>query len=311
MLSLDVSKTSLAAAFTDPQTRLPMWECSGPNAPSFIGQLLARTPQTSPWVMEPTGRYSLLVAKLAYAAGRRVLLAPPREAKQFLASLSPRAKTDKLDARGLGLFALSRQLSPYPVRTQAHERLAQLLTARRGLSQSVARLAQQQQELPEAAALLQGAIADLKRQRKALDALIAAERAALPETALLEQVPGIGPVTAAAVALCLVSKQFSAAQQFVSYVGLDIQVRQSGQRKGQVTLTHQGDAELRRLLYLCAQASLRVQGSPFRAHYQRERAKGLSSTAALCAVARKMARLCWSLVRHRSHYDPARVYSQS
>jgi len=68
-------------------------------------------------------------------------------------------------------------------------------------------------------------------------------------------------------------------------------VRQSGKKNGQTGLTKQGDGELRRLLYLAAQSNLRAKNSPFRAQYERERAKGLSSTAALCAVARKLARL--------------------
>ena len=73
-------------------------------------------------------------------------------------------------------------------------------------------------------------------------------------------------------------------------------------------MSKQGDAELRRLFYRCAQASLRAKESPFVAQYEREQKKGLSKTAALCAVARKMARLCWSLAHHETEYDPGRVY---
>ncbi len=89
-----------------------------------------------------------------------------------------------------------------------------------------------------------------------------------------------------------------------------VRVRQSGKKSGQLGLSKQGEAELRRLLYLAAQASLRAKDSPFKAQYERERAKGLSSTAALCAVARKIARLSWSLVAHGTSYDPQRVYKQ-
>ena len=76
-------------------------------------------------------------------------------------------------------------------------------------------------------------------------------------------------------------------------------------------MTKQGDAELRRLLYLCAKSSLRAKGSPFKDQYEREKAKGLSNKAALCAVARKMAKVCWSIVQHSTEYDPDRVYQQS
>jgi transposase len=91
---------------------------------------------------------------------------------------------------------------------------------------------------------------------------------------------------------------------FVAYIGLEVATHQSGKRG----LSRQGDAALRRLLYLCAQASLRAKDSPFKRQYDRERAKGVSRTAALCAVARKLAKLCWSLHAHDSVYDPNRVY---
>jgi transposase len=309
MFSLDVSKGTLSCALTDPATRRLQWERTVHNTPEQVERLLARVPAETPWVLEPTGRDSLSVAKQAVAAGRTVLMAPPRKAKQFLASVQSRAKTDRLDARGLGLFALSAALPPYPIRSEAMERLHQLLVARRGLSRALASLKQRLPELPHAKASLQPAIADLAARLKALDRQIAQERRQLPAARTLQQVHGVGPVTAAAVGACLTSKRFPKSDQFVAYVGLDIAKRESGQRKGERGLTRQGDAELRRLLYLCAQASLRAEGSPFRAQYERERQKGLATTAALCAVARKLAKVCWSLVAHGGEYDPARVYS--
>ena len=124
--------------------------------------------------------------------------------------------------------------------------------------------------------------------------------------------PGIGPVTAAALAACLTSHTFTHPDQFVAYVGLDVRVRDSGAHVGRRRLSKRGQPELRRLLYLCAQANLRRRdpGNPFKAQYERERAKGLSSTAALNAVARKLARTAWSLVTHGTTYDPARVLRQ-
>ncbi len=312
MFSLDVSQGTLATALMNATTRKPEWEMTVENTPQQVARLLARVPPEHPWVMEPTGRYSLVIAKQAVAAGRTVLMAPPKKAKRFLESVQSRAKTDRLDARGLGRYALWADLRPYPIPTQAVERLQQLLVARRGLSQSLASLQQRIPELPHAADALRGAVADLKANLAALDRQIAAERKQqLPQAAALQRVHGIGPVTATAVAACLVSKQFAGPAQFVAYLGLDVAVRDSGKRKGEAGLTKQGDAELRRLLYLCAQASLRAKGSPFRGQYERERAKGLPTTGALCAVARKMAKLCWSLIRHGSTYDPDRVYQQT
>ncbi len=119
-------------------------------------------------------------------------------------------------------------------------------------------------------------------------------------------------MTAVAVARCLTTKQFAHPDQFVAYIGLDVRVRESGQRRGQRTLTHQGDAELRRLLYLCALANVRARDAtnPFKVQYEREREKGLATTAALCAVARKLARVCWSLAAHGTQYEATRVQQQ-
>ena len=311
MLGIDVSKDQLATALIDPATKRARWQLDVSNDPKGIAQLLQRTPAEVAWVLEPTGRYSLSVAQQARAAGRVVLLAPARKARQFMASIQTRAKTDHLDCVGLGLFGLSRPLALYPINSETVERVQQLLRARRTLSESLAKVQQQLQELPHARAVLTQTATLLREQLKALDKQLASESQHFPAMKQLAQVHGIGLVTSAAVSACLKAKQFSRSSQFVAYIGLDIAIRQSGRRAGERGITREGDAELRRLLYLCAQASLRATGSPFRLQYERELAKGLSRTAALCAVARKMARLCWSMEHHGTTYDPTRVYRQN
>jgi transposase len=317
MLGIDVSKETLACALLNRASQQFRWEKSIPNSPAGVRQLLELTALTDPWVLEPTGRYSLSVAKQARAAGRTVLLAPPKKAKSYLRSLSDRAKTDRLDSRGLALFAASRPackpLAPYPIKSDAVERLDQLLTARRGIVEALACLKQQQGELPYAAGPLKEAVSALAQQRKELDRQIARltqDGGEFAGAAKLRQVDGIGPVTAAAVASRLVSRHFPRADQFVAYIGLDIGVIQSGKRKGERGLTKQGDGELRRLFFLCAQSTAFRPTSPFHALYQRELAKGRSRTAAICVVARKLARLCWSLLQHDTQYDRQRIYQQ-
>jgi transposase len=254
----------------------------------------------------------LQIAVEAQKAGQPVLLAPARKAKKFLESLQSRAKTDRLDGFGLARFGLSRPLTPYPIKSEAVDRVDQLLSARKGLSQALSSLRQQQKELSYAREALSPSIDKLASEVKALDQQIAQHikgEDAFEAAEALDEVPGIGPVTAAAVTSRLSAKQFDHPDKFVAYIGLDIGVVQSGKRKGDKGLTKQGDAEIRRLLYLCAQANLRIKGSPFKAQFERECAKGLSKTAALNAVARKLAKVCWSLHQHGTHYDPGRVHS--
>jgi transposase len=224
----------------------------------------------------------------------------------------------------------------------------QLLATRRGLSQSLTSLRQQRVALPLAADVLTPAITALEQQIAALDrqmkralgsatepspqralpaAAAAAPTVADPDTtaapavprshslataaAALMAVPGIGQVTAPALAACLVDKQFTHPDQFVAYVGLDLRVSQSGQRRGQFGLSKRGDAELRRLLYLAAMSAASSTHDPtFAEHYAREQAKGLAKAAALNAIARKLAKVARSIVTHGTAYDPARVDSQ-
>jgi transposase len=310
MLGIDVSKDQLVCSLLDPTSKQLLWERTVPNTRQGIEQLLHCTPAEVAWVLEPTGHYSTPVARQAHQAGRAVLLATPRRAQHFLQSLPHRAKTDRLDSRGLGLYALAVPLRPYPQPTPASERLQQLLLVRKSLAQDLARYQQQCQALPLGAALLAPVITATKQQLQELDRQIAAAQPDFPLMASLRKVPGIGVVTAAQVAQRLATNDFPHPDQFVSFIGLDVRVRQSGKRQGHQGLSKHGDAELRRLFFLCAQASLRAKDSPFVAQYEREPKKGLSKTAALCAVARKMARLCWSLAHHGTEYDPNRVYQQ-
>lgn len=311
MLGIDVGSRSLATAlWLSPQEPAPDWEREFPNCSRGIDHLLGATAPDVPWVVEPTGRYSLLVVQRAQAAGRKVLLAPPRQAKAFLRSISSRAKTDRLDGRGLALFGHSRPLRPFSLKSENVDQLDQLLSARRGLSRARARLKLQAAALPKAGEMLQPAIEALTGQLKVLDKQISAQVKEHQDFAMVEKivkVPGIGSVTAAAVVSRLSAKAFSHPDQFVAYVGLDIGIRQSGKRNGQTGITKQGDAELRRLLYVCAQASLRCKENPFKAQYERERQKGQTTTGALCAVARKLAQVCWSMHKHQTDYDPDRV----
>lgn len=315
ILSLDVSKDSLVATYSDRRSTSRK-RFTVPNTPTGVGKLLAKTPVECCWVLEPTGRYSNLAVDQARAAGRDVLIAEPRRAKAFLQSSHVRAKNDPLDSDGLNDYAEARPLPLYPRPTPALERTQQLLAARRGLSQSLSRLRQQSQELPLAAEILAPAAEQLKQQLQAIDAQLQAWCAA-PEHAAelgaaqrLDAVPGIGVVTAAAVNACLQRCVFSHPDQSVAYVGLDITVRNSGKKQGKREISQRGDAELRRLLYLAAQSNLRCKQSPFKDQYAREKAKGLTHTGAVCAVARKLAKVCWSLVKHGGEYAAERVGQQ-
>jgi transposase len=328
MLGVDVGKAELYGTWRDPATERVQWHGAVPNTEGGIRQLVRRAPE-SPGVVEPTGRYGEGLIRAAQAEGRTVLLAPTRQARAFLTAVQARAKTARVDSAGLALSGLRGRLRPYTLPSDEVDELKQLLAARRGLSQRRSALQQQEEALPRAAATLAPAIAALTQQIDMIDRQLAKLSAppkpltvsktttsapppspVLAAARTLRTVPGCGPVTAAALAACLVEKQFTHPDQFVAYLGLDIRVHHSGRRNGQFGLSKQGDAELRRLLYIAALSATQSRDTTFAQRYAREKAKGLATTAALNALARKLAKVAWSLVAHHSTYDPQRVDRQ-
>ncbi|WP_236589482.1 hypothetical protein [Ramlibacter aurantiacus] len=79
----------------------------------------------------------------------------------------------------------------------------------------------------------------------------------------------------------------------------------SGQRTGIRRLSKRGDTETRRLLYNAGMAGAKTD--TWRCIYERERAKGLSATAALMALARRLVRIAYSLFKSGGQFDRNRV----
>ena len=63
--------------------------------------------------------------------------------------------------------------------------------------------------------------------------------------------------------------RFARMDQIVAYVGLDLQVKQSGKWIGQTKLSKRGSGRVRRILYLAALRSIWLTNSPFGAYYHR------------------------------------------
>ncbi len=101
--------------------------------------------------------------------------------------------------------------------------------------------------------------------------------------------------------------RFSRVDQAVAYAGLDLEVKESGKWKGQTKLSEPGSGLLRRILYLAALRSVRLDGSAFGAYYHRLVGRGMKKGMALVAVMRKMLIVAVHLIKTEEAYDPAKV----
>jgi transposase len=311
MIGIDVAKDTLQACHWEPGAAELRWEQSYPNTASGVSCLLRDTPAEAAWVLEPTSRYGELAVARGQEAGRRVLSAPPAAAKAYLRSENPRAKTDKVDARGLARFGNQGKLREYRLKDPQLQVLWQLLQIHAQVAQALAGLRQQRRVFWETAPLLGELIGKLAAEAKRLEREMARAGRELELFVRLDAVPGIGPLTAACLTVRLLTLELGKRDSLVAYAGLDLRVHDSGTKRGKRGLTKQGDAQLRWLLYLAAKATLRSkQGKAFQAYYARKVEEGWPKTAAICMLARKLARLALALAKSGEAYDPERVFAQ-
>jgi transposase len=145
-------------------------------------------------------------------------------------------------------------------------------------------------------------IAALDRELEAIS------RTLYPETHLLRQVPGVGPLTALTYVLTLEDPhRFGSSRTVGSYLGLRSRLRQSGARNPQLRITKAGDGRLRRLLLQCAHALIhRGPDSDLRRFGERLAARGgrAARKKAAVAVARKLAVLLHRLWITGEVYEP-------
>jgi transposase len=105
--------------------------------------------------------------------------------------------------------------------------------------------------------------------------------------------------------------RFQRLDQVVAYVGMDIQIKQSGKWRGQAKLSKRGSGLVRRMLYMAAMRCTWLPGSAFGVYYHRLLARGVGKMTALMAVMRKMLVIAAYLLRTGEDYDPVKVAAGS
>jgi transposase len=134
---------------------------------------------------------------------------------------------------------------------------------------------------------------------------------AYPETELLRQVDGVGPIVALAFILTLDNPgRFAKSRNVGPYLGLIPRQYDSGESQPQMRITKTGDRMMRTLLVQSAQHILGCSGkdSDLRRHGLKIAARGGKNAKkrAVTAVARKLAVLLHSLWVTAEEYEPLR-----
>jgi transposase len=127
----------------------------------------------------------------------------------------------------------------------------------------------------------------------------------VPYHHVLETIPGIGSVLAAAIIGEVGDiTRFPNAKALVAYAGLDATVKASGQFEGtRNRISKRGSPALRNSLWLAAVSARRFIPE-LKAFYEAKRSQGKHSGTATGAVARRLVHLIYSIWKDNRPYDP-------
>lgn len=124
----------------------------------------------------------------------------------------------------------------------------------------------------------------------------------------LQSVPGIGAVMALTIlAEAADLRRFGHHRQFLKYCGLDLSKTQSGQSRGREKLSKRGNKRLRMVFWMAALRAVHMRENAFRDKYERYLADDPFDAdrkrKALTAVAAKMARVVYAVIKNGSDYQ--------
>ena len=282
-----------------------------PNTRARLEQWLVGLPAGSRIAMEASGEYHELLAELAHAKGLEVFVLNPRAIRHYAHSLGLRAKTDRVDARVIARYLAKEhaQLHRFKPLTSEQRELLQLIRHRAkltGMRQAA------QASFKGMAGLqrhLKALVTSLDQFTRAIDkhlaGLIGACAQRRQAAQALRGIDGVGPLVSAALLSSLERIEFASADAFVAYHGMDTRVDDSGKRSGRRRLSKRGPGEMRRLLFNAAMAAIKTK--TWRPIYERHLKRGWPPTAALMIIGRRILRTAWSIYKHNTTFDPARL----
>jgi transposase len=255
-------------------------------------------------VCEATGGFEPAAIAMLAAAGLPVVVANPRQIRDFARATGQLAKTDRIDAAILALFAERVRPTPRPP-SDAAQLLDALLTRRRQL---VEMLGAEKNRLGFAPRPLHQGIQQhirwLERQLDDVTKTLADQIEQSPvwraKDDLLQSVPGVGPIVSAVLLAELPELGTLSHKQIATLAGVAPLARDSGTLRGK-RLVWGGRAGVRTALYLAALCGRRWNPH-LRVFYERLLAAGKPKKVALIACARKLLTILNAMLRDTARW---------
>jgi transposase len=260
------------------------------------------SPQGAMVVVEATGSFERRLVVELIDAGWIVSVVNPRQVRDFAKALGRLAKTDRIDAETLALFAQRVQPRPTQKTPEKQQELDALVTRRRQLVglRSTERTRRQQTTIKAALRTIDQVLKVFDRQIAALDKAIArlieADDDWRSKRDLIESVPGVGPTTSATLVAELPELGRLNRQEIASLAGLAPFNHDSGKYRGQRRIRG-GRSALRTTLYMAALSAKRCN-EQLRTFAERLHNAGKPFKVVITACMRKLLTILNTLVRN-------------
>ena len=299
-VGVDVSKDQLAVALRPSGEQFSL--ANDGRALRSLIKRLARL-RCARIVVEATGGYETLLVAGLQVAELPVVLVNPRWVRSFARSLGQLAKTDRIDARVLALYAERAELKVRELPDEQTRELRGLCARRDDLVEMIVAEQNRLEHAPKR--LLREIRAHISYLRKRLkhldrdiDSAVRGSDLWQQKNELLNSVPGVGPVLRASLLAWLPELGTLNRQEAAALVGVAPFNRDSGLMHGRRTVTG-GRAPLRRVLY-CATSAAIIWNPRLRAYYEHLIGNGKLHKVALVATMRRLLLILNAIIKTRT-----------
>jgi len=309
-IGIDVSKATFMVAYPLNEKEYKTREFK--NTTKGIHEFIRTLEADDHCVMEATGNYSYLLLYLLNQANITTSMENALKVKNFARTMLSVTKTDKADAQLLSLYGERMRPTPFKLPSDSILLLKQKRTAMRQFQKQLHATTNLKKSLevlpqkdPSTFKSINKIIETLEKQiRKIEEDLIALTHKEFErQMQKLTSIKGVGASLAAAIIISTGGfTYFDNAKQVSRYLGICPTYQQSGTSinvKGHIN--RNGDSYLRSQLYV-ASWSMSQHNKECHNLYLRMKEKGKPGKLIMIAVANKVMRQCFAVVKHDTDY---------
>lgn len=251
-------------------------------------------------VIEATGRYEAAFMAASVKANLPSSLVNPVQVKRFAGAIGRRAKTDKLDAALIAHFSEVIQPPLSTLKPESMQKMSDTVTRRNQLLEMQTREKNRLQIMPKSVQpSIKAILVVLKKQIQKMDDELARLIETCPEykakSDLVQSMPGIGRVSAAALISYLPELGLMNSKEVAALVGVAPMSKESGRYKGK-QVTQGGRPQVRTVLFMAMMSAMQCNAK-FKSTYERLVGAGKPKKVAIIACVRKMVVILNSMVR--------------